>query len=308
MHKYIKFLLVVCFFAVNAAAQNNNVTLKTETTTDGNILINATNLSNCRYTVIIYFTELSGFSNLIGTNTYMTTINEGNTQLLKLVTDKNAGSRALNYRYTYYPGIAFRKAPNSYAHYLLPLSEHKTTRASKISSISKIFDQTTDSDVFSDGFTYKLGDTICASRAGIIYNIFDESKEGEGRNTYFSSQRNNIGIQHKDGTVGRYSLLAPIKSLVENGDFVIPGQPIAYFNKESDKYILLFAVFYLDESKLKSENNKEVYKVLPANFYINDVEHSIMLQGNQTYTNTKSEKIIVEELSKKEKKKLGVIE
>jgi hypothetical protein len=59
---------------------------------------------------------------------------------------------------------------------------------------------------------------------------------------------------------------------------------------------------------LKSENNKEVYKVLPANFYINDVEHSIMLKGNQTYTNTKSEKIIVEELSKKEKKKLGVIE
>ena len=308
MHKYIKFLLAILFIAVNAKAQNNNITLQSETATDGNIIINATNLANCKYTVVIHFTELSGYTNLFGSNTYMTTINEGKTQLLKLITDKNAGSRAYNYRYTYYPGTAFRKAPNNYAHYLLPVSEHKTTRASKISSISKIFDQTSDSEVFSDGFTYKLGDTICASRAGIIYNIFDESKEGEGRNTYFSSQRNNISIQHKDGTVGRYSLLAPIKSLVENGDFVIPGQPIAYFNKESDKYVLLFAVFYLDEAKLKSENNKEIYTLLPANFYVNDVESSIMLQGNQTYTNNKSAKIIVEELSKKEKKKFGFVE
>jgi hypothetical protein len=305
---YMKFLLTIIFFAGSVSAQNNIISIQSESTTDGNILINATNYSTCTYTVVLRFSELSGFSNSIGANTFITSINEGKTQILKLIPEKNGVNRTFHYNYTYYSGSSFRKAPNNFPHYLLPLTEHKTSRISKISSISKIFDQTTDSDVLSDGFTYQLGDTICTSRAGIIYKIEDDSKIGEGRNTYFSSQRNNISIQHRDGTIGRYSLLAPIKCLVENGDFVIPGQPIAFFNRESEKYMLLFSVFYLDESKLKSENNKDNYTLLPTSFYVNDIESSIILQGNQTYTCNKSTKIIVEELSKKEKKKLGFIE
>ena len=79
--------------------------------------------------------------------------------------------------------------------------------------------------------------------------------EGEKSTEFYKSERNKIAIQHKDGSIGAYSILAPIKFSAGLGDYVIPGQALAVFNKESEKYLVLFSTYYLDKKKLLTENN-----------------------------------------------------
>lgn len=306
MKKYLLVFIANCFLVILSNAQSNIISLENENNPDGSISIYATNLANCKYTVKVTFNSLSGFSNMAGLTPLITNINGGRTQIVKLTPDKNAGSRSLNYSYTYYPGISYRKAPNNYPHYILPITPGKTTLVTKVSSLSSIIGQSQESNFYSQGFRYELGDTICATRAGVVYNINDQLKQGEGGNTVFSDSRNKIYIQHKDGTLGFYTILAPVNCLVQNGDFVIPGQPIAIFNKAAEKYTLLFSTYYLDESKIRVENPKDNFYALPTYYYLNENALTTLLVENQKYECIPSLTIIAEELSKKDKKKLGI--
>ncbi len=306
MKKYLLLLLAASFLALNTNAQTGLITLENESYPDGSVAIYANSLAYCKYTIKLNFTNLSGYTNNRGGNPYITNINVGRSQVTRLSLDKNAGFRSLNYSYSFYPGVAFRKAPNNYTHYVLPVATGKTTLVTATSKLSTILGQQSNSYSYAQGFKYELGDTICASRAGVIYNINDQLKQGEGNNTVFTSDRNKIYIQHKDGTLGFYTILSPINCLVQNGDNVIPGQPIAVFNKASEKYMMLFSIFYLDEDKIRTDNIKEILTPLPAYYYLNENAPSTNLSENQKYESTRSLEIIAEELSNREKKKLGI--
>ena len=306
MKKCLIVFVITCLSASSSIAQSGLISVENENNPDGSISIYANNLANCKYTVKLNFNSLSGFNNMAGLNPLIANINGGRTQIIKLTPDQNAGGRSLNYSYTYYPGIAFRKAPNNYAHYILPITAGKTTLVTKVTSLSTIISQKQDANFYAQGFTYNLGDTICATRAGIVYNINDQLKQGEGGNTVFTDSRNKIYIQHKDGTLGFYSILAPINCLVQNGDFVTPGQPIAIFNKAAEKYTLLFSTHYLDEGKIRVENARDYLIALPTYYYLNENALTTTLAENQKYDCIQSLPIIAEELSKKEKKKLGI--
>lgn len=80
------------------------------------------------------------------------------------------------YGYTYYAGTAFRKTPVNYIHYVLPITPDKTTKVTKVESISDLLGQKSENQFYAQGFTYNLGDTICATRAGNVYNINDQLK------------------------------------------------------------------------------------------------------------------------------------
>jgi len=301
------FILALLIFILPSNAQSNLITLDTENGTNGSIAINANSLAATRYTIKIDFRNLTGFLTYDVSNPFIDNVGVGRTQILKLTPDKSAVSRSLNYSYSYYAGIAFRKTPTNYKHYLLPVSAGKKTTITKVESINDMIGQKSASNFYTQGFTYKLGDTICATRAGYVYNINDQLTQGEASDVVFKDNRNKIFIEHKDGTLGYYTILSPIKCLVTNGEFVIPGQPIAIFNTESEKYRIFFSVYYLDEEKVKSINSKEVYNALPTYFYLNQDTNSTLLLENHKYESVKSIEIITEELNKKEKKKFGYL-
>jgi hypothetical protein len=306
MKKYTLSVLTICFITITSFAQNGLITLENEYYPDGSIAINASSKANCKYTIKLNFTSLSGYSNNRGGNPYITTVNAGTSQVTKLSLDKNAGFKSLNYTYSFYPGVSFRKAPNNYTHYMLPIAAGKTTQVTAVSQLSTVLGQQSDSYSFAQGFKYELGDTIFASRAGIVYNINNQLKQGEGGNTVYTSDRNHIYIQHKDGTLAYYTILAPINCLVQNGDFVTPGQPIAVFNVASQRYTMLFSVYYLDEEKIRTDNIREMMAALPVYYYLNENAPSTNLAENQKYESVKSIEIIGEELSNREKKKIGI--
>ena len=81
----------------------------------------------------------------------------------------------------------------------------------------------------------------------------------------------------------------------------------AVFNKESEKYRLIFSVFYLDEEKIRVEKPTDVYNTMSTNYYLNENANSATLIENQKYESVRSIEIITEELNKREKKKFGFI-
>jgi hypothetical protein len=307
----IELLIVLLLIGITVFAQPRNITVTSERNTDRTISLYADNSSAVDYTIKLMLT-LKGYTADMN-NTAMVRVSTGRNKIATLKPALgSANDFTASYRYSYlpYPGLSFRKKPDTDIPYLIPTTEGNSLRISQLTDLSQTLGRES-SGVMGMGFVYKLGDTICAARAGRIYEFLDDVTEGETSTQTFSRHRNRISIEHKDGTLSNYSLLAPIRSLASVGDDVIPGQPLAVFNKESDKMTLLFTVYYIDEKKAlinkDNENESAVspYEFVTTNFYTgsNGTEPLLL---NRLYTAIHNKDIIAKELSKKEKKKLGI--
>jgi hypothetical protein len=311
----MKFRFVLLLTAIGCSAtvfsQQRLIVCNSEQNPDKSISIYAESQAFGEYTVKLVFTSLSGYTSTVNTDVALITVPRGRTQIAKLTPDRSAAMYSMNFTSQYFPGVALRKAPDSLFAHLLPGTEGKEMMVSKVRSLSEAIGKQSPEDYYATGFQYQLGDTICATRAGVIYETSDEVNEGEKKNQFFKSQRNRIGLQHKDGTIGQYSILSPIKLLVNPGDNVIPGQPLAVFNKPGEKYTMLFSVIYLNEKKAYANSNfgasqaTTPFNTVAVNFYDSENKKGILLASNNRYLIVHPKEIIGLELSKKDKKKLG---
>ncbi len=308
---FVLLLLTFCFSAT-VFAQQRLIICSSEQNPDRSISIYAESQAFGEYTVKLVFTSLSGYTSTVNPDVALVTVPRGRTQIAKLTPDKSAAMYSMSYTSQYFPGVALRRAPDSLFTHLLPGTEGKELLISKVRSLSETMGKQSPEDYYATGFQYQLADTICATRAGVIYETSDEVNEGEKKNQLFKSQRNRIGIQHKDGTLGQYSILSPIKLLVNPGDNVLPGQPLAVFNKTGDKYTVLFSVIYLNEKKAYANSNfgasqaATPFSTLPVIFYDAESKKGISLASNNRYPIAHPKEIVGLELSKKDKKKMGL--
>lgn len=300
------------FCIIPSFSQSRLIVCSSERNPDNTISIYADSQISGEYTVKLTFTAFLGYtSNVFMSvdNTALISVYRGRKEIMKLTPQKSAGSYSVNYSYSYFPGAAMKKKPDSTFTYLLPGTEGASVRISHVGSIEERLGRKS-SDGFSGiGFIYKPGDTICAARAGVVYNCTDDIKEGEKGITTFSSERNRVFIQQRDGTLAQYSILSPIHLLVLPGEEVLPGQPLAVFNKDSEKYVVLFSVCYLDEKKAMARTQEtpvSSYQYIPTNFYLDETNKSNTPQLIKQYTAAHPKEVVGAELSKKEKKKLGI--
>ncbi len=306
------------FFSVGVFSQTRLITCSTERNSDNSVSIIADSQAQGEYTVKLNFTSLTGYSTSAGmssNNIALITTYRGRKEIMRLTPIKSAGMYSMQYSYQYFPGTVLRKKPDTSFTYLLPAAESVPLRVFKVNSITEKLGQKSKDEFSAVGFIYHLGDTISAARAGTVYDCSNEAREGEKSvEMYNRNSRNKIYIQHKDGTLGQYSVLAPIQLLVQPGDNVIPGQPLAVFNKESEKYTVLFSVDYLDEKKALADNSNidpklpppVYYLYVPTFFYVDENNKSIQPEQNKQYNASHPKEIIGAEMSKKDKKKLGL--
>ena len=307
-----KILFIVCLITSQVNAQLAPVILKTVRNRDNSYSIIAKNNSYAIYTVKLNFGRLIGYTTTLN-GFPLAYVNRGESQIAKVTAISNASNYSFNYSSQYYMGQALNSVPDLTFSYLLPAMAGKKLVARKSVSLNERLGKTENEAFHSINFIFKLGDTICAARAGIIVAISDTVSIGEKKEQSYSQQRDRITIEHKDGTLAHYTVLAPIKTLVQLGDKVVPGQPIAILNKENEKYILIFSVSYLDSKKLIAfngeENKKSNYHIsIPTNWIL-DIQKEGYLDTDQiTYELRVFHPIanIGIELSKKEKKKLGI--
>lgn len=79
-------------------------------------------------------------------------------------------------------------------------------------------------------WTMPEGTTICAARTGRVIKVVSHFTKG-GLHPSFLGKSNQIHIEHRDGTVGRYVHLQPNGSLVKVGQLVKTGDPIGKSGK-----------------------------------------------------------------------------
>jgi len=313
---YSLFLLCFCF-VIGVNAQENLVTLTSERNTDNSFSIYAESMVYGEYTLKITFPTLTGYkANNVYNDMAVVTITRGKREVVKLIPDRTAPAFSFFYRWNYYPGVALRRAPaDTNFQYLLPGTKENVIRISRVSNIGETFKLKNPNEYSGTGFVYGAGDTICAARAGTVFSCNDEVKTGEKGTLIFTSKRNHINIQQKDGSLARYDMRAPIKLLVTPGDNVIPGQPIAVFNTENEQhYEVMFSVSYLDEKAVMVNTTNLVstpppvyYHFLSPVFCIGDDGQTSNLQIiNQTFKIGYPKELVGTELSKKERKKLGL--
>jgi len=75
-------------------------------------------------------------------------------------------------------------------------------------------------------FNMEIGDTICAARGGIVVGVRENYDKG-GNSRKFQPYSNKVVIYHSDGTFSHYAHLKQNGALVDLGQRVEQGQPIA---------------------------------------------------------------------------------
>jgi len=307
-------VLNLCLLTPARGQTANLITCSTERNADNSISLFADSRVFGEYTLRLNFPVLTGYKASgisVYNNQAMTIVTRGKKEIARLTPDKSAANYSYSYSYAYFPGAALRRLPDTNFLYILPGSAGNTLRVSQVVNLYAQLGQNTSPDFFSTGFTYQLGDTICASRGGVVYDCVDAVQEGEKNTEVFKGDRNRIQVQHKDGTLGHYVMRAPIQLLVTPGDEVIAGQPLAVFTKKSEHYTVMLSVNYLDEKKLMSADKdlgivKVYVSYLHPVFCTNsDGAPGPALVTNTNFTVTHPRQVISAEMSKKEKKKYG---
>lgn len=205
------------------------------------------------------------------------------------------------------------KKPNAKFKYILPFKKGEKIRVRTLNYLGKKFGNTTPKNWKSWQFLTKPNDTVLAIRKGIVVNITDDATADTAAEYDFKSKSNSITVEHKDGTLARYSVLKDKSIMVNIGDIVYPSAPIALagsYDLEENSQLRL-SVFYLDKkilnydfSKRDSENltNKtHLYSYIDPLFYTD--ENLTKLKSNSFYSSNYNNSIIELEMRKREKRK-----
>jgi len=112
---------------------------------------------------------------------------------------------------------------DSRTHYRLPFVRGQTYRVSQGYN-GRLTHQ--GQDQYAVDFAMPEGTVVCAAREGIVVDLKESSKTG-GQDEKYKDECNYVSIAHADGTIGEYHHLKYDGVLVEIGERVTAGQPIA---------------------------------------------------------------------------------
>jgi len=218
--------------------------------------------------------------------------------------DKNR-SIAYSYSYIYYRGIPNAKIEPDFV-YLLPFKDNTSFEARFLYNIdARYFNKQEPKDWKSFQFNCNKADTICSARKGIVIDVVDIYSIDTTKTYSYSSQRNYVMIEHKDGTFAKYEGLDGKNIFVKQGDIVLPNQPLGKLIQydKSGTYQLRFTVDYLIENPSEKENTNQRFSYAYIDPFFQSTEGVVKLASHKSYTTKVSEDLILKELSKKEIKK-----
>ncbi|AXT18967.1 M23 family metallopeptidase [Flavobacteriaceae bacterium AU392] len=302
------FTSLFCF--INIYGQQKSIEITSKRNDDNSVTLNFKKMNPGSTYVIISFKRLA---NTNSRSVVQRTIKgrSGNVLTLKPINDKNGIE--YSYSYTYMDGD-HKPKPDENFKYVLPFKNKEKVEVRNLSYLGKRFGNTEPKNWKAFQFLVTSGDTIYASRKGIVVKIENDLNSDNTQEYSFKSKANYIIVEHKDGTLARYGVLKKNSIMVKLGDKVYPSMPIAiagsYDKPENSQ--LRFTVYYLDKGNLESydrskenlSNQRHFYAHIDPFFYVNDGQIIKLTAGN-TYSTILNKEIIELEMTKREKKKLA---
>jgi len=283
--------LLFMFPMLAVAQEKRTVNISYERSDKGEVTFYAETDSYTPYTVSLSFTRLTNTTYPEGT-VYDTPIRYGRTRLLTLRPATENVSIGFSYRYTYKKGNNRLKADTNFV-YLFPLAQGKVVRVNRMVSLDNVLGKGGEKRVTGLGFFTTAGDTIFAARGGLVTEVNDNSAS-TSENTSYNSNENYLEVFHKDGTFARYKLFQDKGIFVSPGEEIIPGQPLGIIGGENYEQgsHLRFSIYCPDNPD---------YPYVPD--FCLSPEETGKPEVRKIYKSWHPVEIIMQEMSKKEKKK-----
>ena len=299
--------LIFLTFKTSIFSQNRliEVTCDKEVNSTGYVFM-CKNNSPVDYTVEIQFSSLINLT-ADGTLPFKGTVHPGTSRLFGLKPSNQGAATDVSFTYFFYKGC-IKANPQTDFTYILPIQANKTTEPFELTNIGEYYGkETPPKDWYVLGFKMTEGDTIYASRKGVVGEIEKSQKDPKGDNVSFTQNVNYIEIQQEDCTFARYELFKENGIFVKVGDKVQAGQPLGIVSGKN--YIggshVRLSVFYAHiEPILKDgkDTGKKYYSAyVPIQFWVDSKLQK--LEKGKTYTSEHPEIIVTKEMTKKEKKK-----
>lgn len=298
----IPFLAILFVANIQLQAQINNITVTMKRNDDNSISLDYKKELPGSYFITIDITSI--------TNCYQDKIEKvvnsssGNICQLKPIDPQKGIDIA--YKYTYLRGNPYPKIDRDFA-YLLPFKTGDSIHIIETTSINEKYLDGEKDDEWKSYLTYRSNaDTVYCMRKGIVVGIEDNFKIDNSKEYRFTSNMNSILIEHKDGTVARYSGFDKNNIYVKLGDQVYPQTKLGKLVEiNTSDYRLYFSVIYLNKERLmnKEETEKKgqsVWADINPRFLNKNLPTH--LQHDQTYIVECNDDIFFKEFNRREKK------
>jgi hypothetical protein len=297
--KKLIFLLAAFFFVTTAFSQYQ-IKIYHKPDYNKGYRVLADNNSFLDRTIEFTFTELVGYRSRKGEKFRAMIPAKSVAFEICTIEHINANEHRFHYSHKLFNGINLA-SPDSTFVYLIPaIAGHEVT-SFHVSYIGKIIGKDKP-DYYAVRFKYHAGDTICAARAGIVYEVFDKAERRTKGEYYNEKTHNYINVEQADGTLAHYSIASPVRLLVNEGDRIIPSQPIAIFSAEDYNYPLVFRITHLNLDNPPDEEGS-YHSSVHTNFYTQQ-NPAATLGDSTSLIAIHPAEIVTKELSKKEIKNL----
>lgn len=153
-------------------------------------------------------------------------------------------------------------------------------------------------------------DSVLCMRKGLVVSVIDNWDADPDPLYMLNPNKNEILVEHEDGTLARYAGFEKNSIVVKEGDLIYPGNYLGKLVKSGDhafSHNLFVTLYYLDATKLEDyfvlKTTKMPYTYVEPEFYFPEKAEKLV-QGKQ-YTVHISKDLIFSEMSKKEIKKFS---
>lgn len=261
-------------------------------------------------TTTVYFTlkDLSNCKNGMTGTEKMEIAHEG--QRVKMLNAANE-SHGVGYSYGYYCyNCRIDTKIDENAVYRMPCT---TRRPIRVHSTVYVYDKHVhpDEEHKQLGYRFQLekGDTVyCARRGRVVKIERPEPSQFERGTVSFSTETVNITIEHPDGSEAWYICVDPESLMVETGDDVMPGDPLALagtYDYENYNVSLQIYRYVTDPSKPghTAQHPGISHRHLFPRFAT--TEGDVTLEHGKSYTAVMNDRLYTHDMSKKEQKRFA---
>jgi hypothetical protein len=219
--------------------------------------------------------------------------------------DKKRGVTFSNLNTSYILGNVSSKIDSLYQ-YLLPFKKGSSKTVFESDNMNEKYFGAEKPETWKSYFTgSKTADTVYAMRKGIVVKIVNEFVTDTLVKS--TTKKNNIIIEHADGTLASYKGFKLNSMMVKLGETVYPATPLGIIDENKGKsHFLTFSVYYLGKNSFDRDSDatlktaKSSYNYLTPYFYTK--EGVVKITPKTKYTADYDENILTIEFTKKELK------
>lgn len=296
---FISLVCVPFFYVPTLQAQPGRLTIDTPTTA-GKIEIRADKQGPGTMTVFLYF-HTTGRARKELEPIRLFRITESGT-LFQIPDSVWGQPNNIRYKYWWLYGYHSTDLDNSFI-YRLPFSEHRQGAVETTRLYTPPEERKPD-DYIGYQFLLDATDTVLAARKGIVVYVGCDTIPPERKvDPRHRAWRNEVMVEHSDGTLGWYYVLEKQSILVREGDVVYPGTPIGFPGTYGGPFLTRFVVLYPGiNPDFDIDDMGETWPLKYCGFrpYFLTREGVVKLQEDGYYRAASSDALVQREMTRKE--------